>query len=166
MFGWLKKASKNRVLKTMDALAYLANLTTAHKINSVLKASNKYVDEDELNKKMAVRTNYLFGKEVSDSHFYLDLKAEFTSAIDWLSVDSLFRELVVQSLRVMNTSKIAKGEEVLILGEDILNTYGYLYPENSSPDDYKTLVFKAIDSLPSASKNEVIERANNLGLFQ
>ena len=164
MFGWLKKVSKDRVLKKMDALSYLANLTTAHKINFILKSSGDYSDADEISKIMAVRTNYLFGKELSDNHVHLNIKDEFNSAIDWLSSDSLFRELVVQSLRVMNTSSLAKGGEPNVLGEDILTTYGYLFPENLSPDDYKILVFKAIDSLPLASMNEVIERAKKLGL--
>jgi len=164
MFGWLKKSSQDRVLKIMDSLSYLANITTAYKINSLLKDSRNYKDDDELNKKIAVRTNYLFGRNVSDSHSNLDVKAEFISANDWLSSDSLFRELVVQSLRVMNTSRMAKGGEAIIVGEDILTTYGYLYPEASSPDAYKTLVFKAIESLPLASKEEVIERAKKVGL--
>ena len=164
MFAWLKKASQDRVLKRMDALSYLANLTTAHKINSILKSSGDYSDADEMAKVMAVRTNYLFGKDLSDSHSSLDVKVEFNLAIDWLSNDSLFRELVVQSLRVMNTSSLAKGGEPNILGEDILTTYGYLYPENLSPDDYKILVFKAIDSLPLDSMNEVIQRAKKVGL--
>ncbi len=164
MLTWLKKLSQERVIKRMDALSYLANLATAHKINSVLKASNNYVDESELNKIMAVRTNYLFGKNVSDSHTHLDIKEEFNSAIYWLANDDLFRELVIQSLRIMNTSRLAKGGEPNVLGEDILTTYGYLYPEYLSPDDYNILVFKAIDSLPLTSRNEVIERAKKVGL--
>ena len=165
MFAWLKKASQDRVLKRMDALSYLANLTTAYKINSILKSSDNYSDEEELTKIMAVRTNYLFGKDLSDSHSSLDVKAEFNSAIDWLSNDHLFCELVVQSLRVMNTSRVAKGGEALVLGEEILTTYGKLFPQQPSPDMYKILVFKAIDSLPLDDKIDIIERSKKLGLY-
>jgi len=164
MFGWLKKVSQDRVLKRMDALSFLANLSTAHKINFILKLSGNYSDADEMTKIMAVRTNYLFGKDLSDNHKHLNVKEEFNLAIDWLANDDLFRELVIQSLRIMNTSRLAKGEELNVLGEDILTTYGYLYPEYLSPDDYEKLVFKAIDTLPLTSKNEVIERAKKLGL--
>ena len=164
MFGWLKKLSQDRVLKTMDALAYLSNLTTAFKINYLLKESEKYKNEEELIQVMGVRTNYLFGKVLADSHTHLDAKAEFNSAIDWLASDTLFCELVVQSLRVMNTSKIAKGGDAIILGEDVLSNFGYLFPEEPSPESYKRLVFKAIDSLDSNSRNEVLVNAQRLGL--
>jgi hypothetical protein len=165
MFAWLKKASQDRVLKTMDGLSYLANLTTAYKINSLLKSSGNYSNDEVLSKVMAVRTNYLFGKDLSDSHSSLDLKNEFNSAIDWLANDSLFRELVVQSLRVMSTTKMVKSGEPTVLGEDVLTIYGYLYPENSSPDNYKILVFKAVDSLDLKSRNDVLNKAKKLGLI-
>jgi len=164
MFGWLKNVSQNRLLKTMDGLSYLANLTTAYKINSLLKSSGNYSTDEELSKVMAIRTNYLFGKDLSESHTSLDVKAEFNSAIDWLANDGLFRELVVQSLRVMSTTKMAKSGEPIVIGEDILTTYGYLYPDNLSPDEYKTLVFKAIDSLDSNSRIVVLNKAHKLGL--
>jgi len=165
MFGWLKKVSQDRVLKRMDALSFLANLTTAHKINSILKLSGNYSDADEMTKIMAVRTNYLFGKDLSDNHKHLNVKEEFNSAIDWLANDDLFRELVIHSLRVMNTSRLAKGGEPIVLGDDVLTTYGYLYPENSSPDNYKILLFKAVDSLYLKSRNDVLSKAQKLGLI-
>ena len=164
MFGWLKKASQDRVLKTMDALAYLANLTTAYRINLLLKSSGNYSNEEELTKVMAIRTNYLFGKDLSDSHSSLDVKAEYNSAIDWLANDGLFRELVIQSLRVMSTSKMAKSGTPIVLGDEIIKTYGYLYTEAPNPDNYKILVFKAIDSLDSNSRNDVLDKANKLGI--
>ena len=163
MFGWLKKASQDRVLKTMDALAYLANLTTAYKINFLLKESKIY-DNKEIGKIIAVRTNYLFGKNSSELIENVDITNEKKSAIIWLSNDNLFCELVVQSLRVMNTSRIAKGGEALVLGEEILTTYGKIFPEKPSPDMYKILVFKAIDALPLDDKIDVIERGKKLGL--
>jgi hypothetical protein len=46
----------------MDALAYLANLSTAYKIHSHLKSTINYQDEEELNQRMAIRTNFLFEK--------------------------------------------------------------------------------------------------------
>jgi hypothetical protein len=164
MFGWFRKASQDRVLKKMDALVYLANLSTAYKIHSHLKSTINYQDEEELNQRMAIRTNYLFGKKLSDSHTHLDVKDEFNSGIGWLASDSLFRELICQSLRVMNTSRIAKGEDISILGEDILSIYGYLYPNEPSPDSYQSLVFKAIDSLEQNSRLAVLAKASKLGL--
>ena len=164
MFAWFNKLSQDRLLKTMDALSYLANLTTAYKINSLLKSSGNYSDEEELTRIMAVRTNYLFGKDLSDSHSSLDVKAEFNSAIDWLANDGLFRELIIQSLRVMSTSKMAKSGKPIVLGEEIIKTYGYLYPEAPNPDNYKILVFKAIESLPTMDKNDILNKAKELGL--
>ena len=165
MFASLKKASQDRVLKTMDALSYLANLTTAYKINALLKSSGNYSDEEELTKIMALRTNYLFGKDLSDSHSSLDVQAEFNSAIDWLANDDLFRELIIQSLRVINTSKMAKSGKPIVFGEEIIKTYGYLYTEAPNPDNYKVLVFKAIESLSTMDKNNILNKARELGLI-
>jgi len=163
MFGWFRKASQDRVLKKMDALVYLANLTAAYKIHSHLKSTINYKDEEELNQIMAIRTNFLFGKKLSESHAHLDFKSEFNAAIGWLASDSLFRELIVQSLRVMNTSRISKGGDSVILGDDILSIFGYLYNE-PNPDSYEMLVFKGIDSLSTMDKNEVLIKARKLGI--
>ena len=164
MFGWLRKASQERVLKTMDALSYLANLTTAYKIESLLKEQHSDKNESEIGKILAFRTNYLFGRQVSESHAHIDAESEINSANIWLSNDSLFRELVVQSLRVMNTSKIAKGGDAVIAGGEILKLHGSSFPEGPTPEYYKELVFKAIESLTSNARIDILQSAEKLGL--
>ena len=164
MFGWLRKASQERVLKTMNALSYLANLATAYKIESLLKESDSDNNESEIGKILAFRTNYLFGREISESHSHIDTESEINSANIWLSQDILFRELIVQSLRVMNTSRIAKGGDVVFAGDEILKLYGSSFPESPTPDSYRKLVFKAIESLTPNARIDVLQRAKKLGL--
>jgi hypothetical protein len=63
----------------------------------------------------------------------------------------------------MNTSRISKGRDSVILGDDILSIFGYLYTE-PNPDSYEMLVFKAIESLDLDSRTAVLDKASNYGL--
>ena len=162
MFGWFKK----RVLAKMNTLAYVANMTTylaaLERVRS--KSTAALRDSESEAMKAAAMTNYLFGKAPSDMHTtQLDLGSEHRAAVAWLQEDSMIRELIVQSLRVMTTTAHGGGKGASIVGEEILSRFGATYPQAPDPASYEALVMRAVQTLPTTAQMEISRRVKNQG---
>lgn len=161
MFKWRLK----RLMEKMDAWTSIAQMTASlaalHYIDPTYidRAPGSSADppgseaEKTTYRKAAAMTNYLFGYPPSELHLEkLDLVKERKTAIDWLRQDALFRELVVQSLRVMMMINFGRNSDSSIIGEEVLCTFGSEYPAAPDIDNYPALVRRAIDSLPPDSR--------------
>ena len=114
----------------------------------------------------AAMVNFLFGKPTQEMHIQqLDLDSERKTALEWLRNNSIFRELVVQSLRVKNTTDFSSGKsDGSITGEDILATFGSEYPIAPNPKNYEALVYKAFQSLTHDMQQLTIQFAKRVGI--
>lgn len=164
MFGWLKK----NLLTEMNTLFNVANLTTSialFKHNCSISEIDANSGDDERKFQMfrsAAMVNFLFGKPAQEMHITrLDLDSEERFALEWLRSNSIFRELVVQSLRVKNTTDFGSGKnDGSITGEEILTVFGSEYPIAPNPKNYEALVDKACQSLGLDMKQLILQLAN------
>lgn len=163
MFGWLKK----NLIKEMNTLFNLANITTTSALfqhNCTSSGTDTKVELQML--RTAAMVNFLFGKPTQEMHIQqLDLDSERKTALEWLRNNSIFRELVVQSLRVKNTTDFSSGKsDGSITGEDILATFGSEYPIAPNPKNYEALVYKAFQSLTHDMQQLTIQFAKKVGI--
>lgn len=141
MFGWFKK----RMLNRMAGLTRDAQLATFAAIVGGFQG-------DPLAKSRAgARTNFLYGHEASVEHKQqFDMSVEERAALEWLQRNELFKELVVQTLRVIATVRYGRGlgnAVSPVIGEQILLDFGPAFPVAPEPDTYGALVLRAIETL-------------------
>ncbi len=162
MFGWFKK----RLLSKMNTFVYMARMVTAlAALEHVgIKSAGLNRDADKEAMKAAAMTNYLFSETPAAMHKQqLDLHAEHEAAIAWLQEDPTFRELVVQSLRVMTTANYGSGKGASVVGEEILALLGAEYPQAPEPATYEALVMRAIQTLPVKAQVQFSRWAKSQG---
>jgi len=104
-------------------------------------------------------TDYLFGREPdSRASKALDLAREQESARDWLSRNSRMREVVLESLRVLNLLSDNGRTSTGLVGEGLLMAYGQ--GRFRAPDlvAYAELVHRALYGLPLHAQQSILYR--------
>ena len=154
MFGWFKR----RLLARMGSLTRVAQMATFGAI--VRDVGHQTRDAESIRGvKAAARTNFLFGNEPSEVHAtQLDLPTEERAALEWLRTEPLYRELVVQTLRVVGTVRFGQGGNVNpVVGERVLSEFGAQFPVAPDPAAYDALVLRAVQALPEADQKGIAE---------
>jgi hypothetical protein len=153
---WLL-SSKKRLARRMQAALNAAKFVTF----SALFARTDDADEAQLQslaQLASAKTNYLFGESPSDQHVHLDLPRLHAEAAEWIRANDIFREVVVQSLRVASQLRYMSSGQAEVRGEVILKEFGRQYPEAPSPDSYEGLVRRALTTLSSKTQAELRSR--------
>lgn len=156
MFGWLKK----RVFAGMSDLAKTGQLVTGIALLKHYRVDEATDESDQTARaaKAAAIANYFFGKTSDPLHTQsFDLPALYEEGHQWLLQNASFRELVVQSLRVIATAEYGMSGNANIVGETILTRFGREFPSAPNPETYKALVYKAIASLPPVDQQRVLD---------
>jgi hypothetical protein len=157
MFAWLVKRKK-RVMTQMSALTRAAQMATyTSLLNSLERAGSVSPrGEKELSGlRAAARTNLIYGNPPNEAHQELDLAEERRAALQWLERTPLFRELVVQTLRVITTVRYGRTGAVKVDGEPLLATYGAEFPEAPTPDSYQALLVRALSTLTERQQRHI-----------
>ncbi|MGH2510378.1 MAG: hypothetical protein ACRDHZ_23630 [Ktedonobacteraceae bacterium] len=123
-------------------------------------------EEQKLIARSAAMCNCLFDGEQNEKiRSWFDLAEIEHAAHMWLSQHDTFKELVVQSLRVMNTIAIDRAGAVTgLLGEGILSMYGKTYPDAPNPDNYPAIIRKALGELDDANRNELLRGFSKINI--
>jgi len=169
MFGWFKK----NLITEMNTFYNFANITTNFALfqhnctRSGIDIKSEHNEKYEFQiLRTAAMVNFLFGKPTQEMHIkQLNLDSEKNAALEWLRKNLIFRELVVQSLRVKNTTDFGSGKiDGSITGEEILTAFGSEYPIAPNPKYYEALVDKAFLSLSPDMQQLTLQLAKRLGI--
>jgi hypothetical protein len=157
MFGWFKK----RTMERMGTLFSQSQMTTSLGLMKYygFDEAQSEAEKNERAARAAAGANYLFGTAPSPMHLQQfnipEIEAE---ACEWLRNNPVFRELVVQSLRVATTINSEASRTVSIVGEKLLETFGREFPNAPDPTSYEQLVNEAICLLPPAYQQSILAR--------
>jgi hypothetical protein len=157
MFGWLIK----RTTKLMGALLNRSQMAIGLGMMKYygFDEAQSEAEKNESAARGAAGANYLFGMAPSPKHSeqfnMLEIEAE---ACEWLRNNPVFRELVVQSLRVATTINSEASGTASIVGEKLLETFGREFPNAPDPTSYEELINKAILLLPSTFQQSILSR--------
>lgn len=154
MFGWFKR----RLAARMDAQANIAQLAMAMALLSHFRVQQAPNDAEKSARaaKASAVANHFFGKESDLAHTRgFDLPSLYEEGNAWLQKNPLFKELVVQSLRVLNTVEFARTGKAPVIGESLLVQFGPEFPLSPNPETYAALVAKAVESLPPEEQASV-----------
>jgi len=156
MFGWRKK----KLLSRMQELTQLAQLI----FGSLLM---ERIDVDELEDvnaavfegmRTAAYANYLFGKPpLEEQKDLIDLDEIKKDSLEWLRKNTDSQELVVQSLRVLQTAIYAKGDVDDISIHPALAEFGKNYPDAPNPTSYEKLVNDSLSLLTPTNQRKIRE---------
>ncbi|MBI3574472.1 MAG: hypothetical protein HY083_02270, partial [Gammaproteobacteria bacterium] len=91
-------------------------------------------------------------------HVRLDIEREREEALAWLERQQLFKQLVVQTLRVDNTVEFARTGQAPnpIIGAAILERYGRQFREEPNPESYNSLLGEVIHSMPTQLQSKMV----------
>lgn len=151
MFGWFKK----RLLTRMLGLTDVAQLMTFTALIDHYSLDSR-MSENQCAAKAAAVANCFFGKSPDPRHVQqFNFVTLQTEAAGWLKANEPFRELVVQSLRVLNTAAHESSPTGPVIGESILVVFGSDYPDEPNPETYEELVHRVLGLLPLKSQENI-----------
>jgi hypothetical protein len=156
MFGWYKRREQ-RLMARMGDMTRVAQMTTYVALENELGVADARSEEEKssIAARAAARTNFLYGEAPADMHKNLDLAREHRFASDWLSANPLFRELVVQTLRVLSVVKFHRTQEVPRAEATVLDKYGHEFPSAPTPETYPVLLQRALATLTDTQQAEI-----------
>ena len=103
--------------------------------------------------------DYLFGKEPdSRASKALDLARELEAARDWLRRNNRMRELVLESLRVLNALNDDRQTSARPIGEGLLMAYGHGSFRAPDLTAYGTSVHETLCALPLHAQQAILYR--------
>lgn len=145
MFSGLKKLLFGNRIKRVanygNGLAQLGKLFIALTLTDYISKHYSISDEEYAARRAACWTNYLFGDSPSPIHSDFDLDFEHAKAVDWLRNRSDdYQAVVIQGLRILNTSNFALTGLADIQGKDLLKAFGRGFPDSPDLDQYALLV--------------------------
>jgi hypothetical protein len=154
-------SARNEALSRMRKLTELAHI-------AVSEALNQHYGFDEAVSERArshcaararAAADYLFGKPDRDADFDVaDRAREQKAARDWLVRNELMRELVVQSLRVINAMNRNASKPSSVVGEGLLMAYGAGCFEVLDLPAYEAVVHRSIGALPGHIQQTIYYR--------
>jgi hypothetical protein len=156
MFGWFKK----RTLNTMNNFVRTAQLTigTALICYYGFDRAKSEAEKNDVAARASAAANFLNGQTPGLLHAHLDLPRIYADTRQWLRENATMRELVVQTLRVSHTVNHQVGRpdrvtEGMLL---VLREFGDEFPAEPRMDSYKTLLSRAIATLPVENRQRLI----------
>ncbi len=107
MFGWRRK----KLLSKMENLTHAAQMIVFVSLADRITFQNEKKELQQFY--AAAMANYLFGRHPHEQHKkIINLDEIEEMALQWLRLEDLFQEFIVQSLRVSHTIAYAKKEEM------------------------------------------------------
>ena len=157
MFGWFKK----RAMKQMGVLFNISQMIISLGLMKYygFDEAQSEAEKNERAARAAAGANYLFGTAPNPMHLQqfnmLEIEVE---ACEWLRNNPVFRELVVQSLRVSTSINSEASGTVSIVGQKLLATFGREFPNAPDPTTYEQLINKASLLLPPDYQQSILAR--------
>jgi len=101
--------------------------------------------------RVGAQASIIYDKPLAPEHQNLDIDKVRYDALTWLDHQHVFKELVIQTLRVANSLEYLSRGQVPgpTIGASVLERYKNHSPEDLNPDAYQALLSKAIDPMPS-----------------
>jgi len=165
MFG----KRKARLMDRMEMLVAAAQFVT-HVALCEANGAYEATGEGEKNRLIAIgaaKANYLFARDPDDKHLAdFNLNQLNEEAETWLSQNPTFQEQVVQSLRVQNTVMYGRTGTAPdpIIGAELLDKYGKLFPVAPNTKSYPTLIKRSLDKLSEHDKQELLDAFARRGI--
>jgi hypothetical protein len=139
--AWLAALFKKRVCTEAMHNVQIAKLAIYLLVFHHIQNESHGLTKDQVAKRGAAWSNFLFGEQDSDIHHELNLAYEKAKAVEWLNNSSDdIQELVVQSLRVKATAISALTGNVVVYGEPLLKAFGKRIPNAPNPESFNRLV--------------------------
>ena len=160
LFGAKDKLATPFVVGQMERLANASRMATAMMLMHDLGISKAGSEKEQM--QIAVRAGaqacLLFDQPLAPEHGDLDTEAERYFAFTWFDRQSLFKKLIVQTLRVDNTLHYARSGQVPdpIIGKTLLESFGKQFKEEPNPDSYYALLGEAINSMPAELQAKMV----------
>lgn len=166
LFGSTNKPSDSsiiRVMAQMGRLSELAEMATTMIIIEDIgwNQATSDLERETLLNRAGAQANLLFDAPLE--YHVPDIERERKEAFAWLERRPIFKELIVQTLRVRNTGMYALTGQSPdpIIGISILEQYGKHFPNEPNPENYNELLVKAVNSLPALSQQKFLSQLKN-----
>ena len=160
LFGAKNKPALHNVITQMERLTKDSYMATAMMMMHDAGMSQANEESEQLNiaARVGAQASLLFDKPLASEHMQLDIEREREEALAWLERQSLFKKLVVQTLRVDNTIEFARTGQAPnpIVGAAILERYGKQYRDEPNPETYNSLVSEVIHSMPTQLQGNIV----------
>lgn len=153
LFGSKNKPAIPNVIAQMERLANASRMATAMMMMHDLGMSQASGESGQMDiaTRVGAQASLLFDKPLAPEHVRLNIEREREEALIWLERQQLFKQLVVQTLRVDNTVEFARTGQAPdpIIGATILERYGKQFREEPNPESYNSLLSAVIHSMPT-----------------
>ncbi len=160
LFGAKNMSATPSVVVQMERLANASRMATAMMLMKELGMSEAGSEEEKM--QIAVRAgaqaSILFDQPLAPEHGDLDIEAERYSVLAWFKRQSIFKELIVQTLRVDNTLQYARSGQAPdpIIGKVLLESYGEEFKEAPDPESYYKLLREVIHAMPEELQAKMV----------
>jgi len=151
MFGF----GKRRLISRMEGFHFLAGMMVMEQYRHQRRVA---VGDTKASAYGAAMMSALFGTTPSDElRGIVDCEAAKVEAEEELRKDPLLLELVVQTLRVENTLRVAKNEGLVDANKlAILERYGALVPLPPTPASFQALIDRFLLRLPADARQRIM----------
>jgi hypothetical protein len=160
LFSLNNKPPELAVALQMERLADASRMATAMMLMHELgmpQADNES-EQMQIATRAGLQASLIFDKPLAPEHELLDIEAERKKVLEWLEDRPLFKELVVQTLRVDNIVRFAKTGQPPnpLIGASLLGNFGKQFRNGPSPDSYNSLLSDVIHSMPAQIQAKMV----------
>lgn len=142
-------------MRELTELAYIV-VFDALKLEHGEDRANSQKERKRCSARAEVSADYLFGREPDQrTGRNLDLAREQEAAREWLMRNAQMRELVLESLRILNVLNENKQSQTGPTGEGLLMAYGGGSFRAFDLETYDIMVHDAIFSLPLQAQQSI-----------
>lgn len=168
LFGSTNKPSDSSIKRVMAQMGRLSELSEMATTMIIIEdigwnqaTSNR--EKETLLTRAGAQASLLFDTSLEPEYQVLDIERERKEALAWLERRPIFKELIVQTLRVRNTVKYSLTGQSPdpVIGISILELYGEHFPNEPNPENYNELIVKAVNSLPPLSQQKFLSQLKN-----
>lgn len=167
LFGSINKSSESsivRVMTQMGRLSELAEMATTMKIMEDIgwNQATSNLEKENILTRGGAQASLLFDISLEPEYLTLDIERERKESLAWLERRPIFKELIVQTLRVRNTVtySLTGQSPDPIIGISILEQYGEHFPNEPNPENYNELLVRAVNSLSPLSQQKFMSQLN------
>ena len=154
------------VMAQMNKLSYTSSFAVGMMIIHDLGADNAKTDTEReaLHARGSIQAELMFGRSLDSNISRSIIDAEYKALLAWLERRPEFKELVVQMLRVEGVLAYARTGKAPdpVIGKDILERFGKLYPALTGPEPFNELLARALRSMPQQLSTAVIAHVNSM----
>lgn len=167
LFGLENKRSETpnetapNALIHMHKLAYTSSMATGMLMMHDLGLPDAKTDEDKqrIHTRGSIQARLIFGKPMKPEHQQFDIDSEYKALLAWLESRPIFKELVVQTLRVENVLAFTRTGQTPdpVIGKAVLERYGRDFPTEVDPENYRKLLNTAVNAMPPYLQETILD---------